>query len=93
MPPDERVTHFDYYRAARAHEKSGRYSEALESYARAIALSADYAHAWYYKAQLHLRLGQFDECIKCAERALALQPSWKEHITRLVADAKSKAAQ
>jgi tetratricopeptide (TPR) repeat protein len=86
----ERKSHFDYYREAKALEKSGRYEAALEAYTKAIEISRDYGHAWYCKAQLHYRLEQYRDCVECAERALALQPNWSEHITNLMKDAQSR---
>ena len=90
MSADQPVTHFDYYRRAKTHEKQGRYDEALAAYAKAIELSSDYAHAWFYKGKLHYRLGQFKECVECAEKTMQLAPDWAEHCTRMLADARSK---
>ncbi len=87
---EEKLTQFDYYRLAKAYEKTGQLREALDSYSKAIAIAADYAHAWYYKAELHYRLKEYKECIECAQQALTLQPSWSDHINRLIASAKAK---
>ncbi len=84
------MTQFDYYRLAKAYEKTGRLRDALDSYAKAIEIAADYAHAWYYKAELHYRLNEYNACIECAQRALALQPSWSDQINRLITKCKGK---
>jgi tetratricopeptide (TPR) repeat protein len=90
MSDDPALTHFDYYRRAKAHEKNGRYEEALSEYARAIQLQNDYAHAWFYKGKLHYQLGQYRDCVNCAEKALELAPDWSEHCMRMLSDARSR---
>ena len=83
-------THFDHYRLAKSYEKMGRLEDALSAYTKAIELRQDYAHAWFYKAQLHQKMKQYSEAIRCAQRALELEPNWTDHITRIIADCKSK---
>ncbi len=75
---------YDLYRSAKIYESNGRYDEALEAYAKAIELSADYTHAWFYKSRLHYRLHQYEEAKNCAERALELAPSWEKHIRTII---------
>ena len=75
---------YDLYRAAKSYEAQGRYDDALESYAKAIEISADYTHAWFYKSRLHYRLHQYKEAKNCAKRALELSPSWEKHIRRII---------
>ncbi len=83
------ATHFDYYRLAKEYEATGRYKEALEAYKKAIEKKKDYAHAWYYKALLHHRLKQYKDAKCCAETALKLQPSWHDHVQRILSDCES----
>ena len=75
---------YDLYRLAKSHEANGRYDEALAAYAKAIEISADYTHAWFYKSRLHLRLHQYKEAKSCAEKALELAPSWEQHIRTII---------
>jgi len=80
-PPESR---YDLYRLAKKQEANGRYDEALESYAQALRVSADYAHAWFYKSRLHLNLHQYKEARSCAKKALELAPSWEKHINSII---------
>ncbi|MGY5870854.1 MAG: tetratricopeptide repeat protein [Candidatus Thorarchaeota archaeon] len=75
---------YDLYRTAKSHEANGRYDEALNAYAKAIEVSADYAHAWFYKSRLHYSLHQYKEAKSCAEKALELAPSWEKHIRTII---------
>lgn len=75
---------YDLYRQAKSHEAQGRYDEALAAYAKAIEISSDYTHAWFYKSRLHYRLHQYREAKSCAERALELAPSWEKHIRTII---------
>lgn len=84
------TTRYELYREAKSHEANGRYDEALAAYARAIEVSSDYAHAWFYKSRLHHKLQQYKEAKCCAERALELAPSWGKHIKEILEDCKSK---
>ena len=83
-------THFDHYRVAKSHEKSGRYDEALLAYAKALEVKSDYAHALFYKSKLHLHLGHYQDCIQCGEKALELAPDWRDHIKKMLDSAKAK---
>ncbi|MCK5239080.1 MAG: tetratricopeptide repeat protein [Candidatus Thorarchaeota archaeon] len=89
---EEELTHFDHYRRAKSHEKSGRYEEALKAYNTALEINREYAHAWYYKGKLHYQLGHYSECVECAEKALKLAPDWADHCNKMLADAKSRIA-
>ncbi|MFW9848482.1 MAG: tetratricopeptide repeat protein [Candidatus Thorarchaeota archaeon] len=89
---DEALTHFDWYRRAKSHEKNGRYEDALKAYNAALEINKDYAHAWYYKGKLHYQLGQYDKCVECAEKALKLAPDWSDHCNKMLADARSRLA-
>ncbi|MFW9843891.1 MAG: tetratricopeptide repeat protein [Candidatus Thorarchaeota archaeon] len=82
--PETTESRYDLYRSAKSHEANGRYDEALAAYARAIEISADYTHAWFYKSRLHFRLHQYKEAKSCAERALELAPSWEQHIRTII---------
>lgn len=75
---------YDLYRTAKTYEANGQYDEALEAYAQAIHLSADYAHAWFYKSRLHYKLQQYKKARSCAEKALQLAPSWEKHIRTII---------
>jgi tetratricopeptide (TPR) repeat protein len=75
---------YDLYLLAKSHEANGRYDEALDAYAKAIEISADYSHAWFYKSRLHYQLHQYKEAKCCAERALQLAPSWEKHIRTIL---------
>ena len=75
---------YDLYRSAKSHEAHGRYDEALAAYAKAIEISADYTHAWFYKSRLHYQLHQYKEAKSCAEKALELAPSWEKHIRTII---------
>lgn len=89
MASDEESSHYDFYRLAKSHEKHGRFDEAMQAYEKAIELSSDYAHAWYYKGLLHKKLEEYDEAISCAERALALEPSWERHVSKMIEECQS----
>jgi len=80
------ISRYDHYRAAKTYETKGQYDEALEAYAKAIEISSDYTHAWFYKSRLHYRLRQYKEARCCAERALELAPSWEKHIRPILDD-------
>ena len=82
--PETSESRYDLYRAAKSHEAHGQYYEALEAYAKAIEISADYTHAWFYKSRLHYRLHQYKEAKSCAEKALELAPSWEKHIRTII---------
>ena len=84
------VTRYGYYRKARSHEVNGEYQEALQAYDKAIELSNTYAHAWFYKSRLLYRMEKYDECIGCAEKARQLEPTWSNHITKMIEDAKKR---
>lgn len=90
LSEDTGMTHFEHYRLAKSYEQMGKYEDALSAYAKAIELRQDYAHAWFYKAQLHYRLKQYGDALQCAERTLQLEPSWADHVTKIIADCKSK---
>jgi len=81
---ERRESRYELYREAKTHEANGRYADALNAYAKAIAVSADYAHAWYYKSKLHYKLQQYDEARYCAEKALKIAPSWEKHIQEII---------
>jgi tetratricopeptide (TPR) repeat protein len=83
---DPQTSRYELYRTAKSHEANGRYDEALAAYAKAIEVSGDYAHAWFYKSRLHHKLHQYKEAKCCAERALELAPSWGKHIKQLLDD-------
>jgi len=82
--PETTVSRYDLYRSAKSYEANGQYDEALEAYAKAIEISADYSHAWFYKSRLHYRLHQYKEAKCCAEKALELAPSWEKHIRAII---------
>lgn len=84
------TTRYEYYRAAKSHEANERYEEALEAYDKAIELSENYAHAWFYKSRLLYKMEKYGECIGCAEKARQLEPTWSDHIAKLIADAKKR---
>ena len=67
-----RVSRYELYREAKSFEANGQYNDALRAYGKAIEISADYAHAWYYKSKLHYKLQQYDEAKYCAEKALKI---------------------
>ena len=80
------ISRYDHYRAAKSFESNGQYDEALNEYAKAIEISSDYVHAWFYKSRLHHRLRQYKEAKSCAERALELAPAWEKHIRPIIHD-------
>ena len=82
--PEPSESRYDLYRTAKSLEARGRYDEALEAYAKAIEISVDYTHAWFYKSRLHYHLHQYEEAKSCAERALELSPSWEKHIRTII---------
>ncbi len=62
------------------------YSEALESYDRAIALKPDYAQAHNNRGVALADLRRFAEALECYGRAIALKPDFAEaHNNRGVA--------
>ncbi len=81
---ETKESRYDLYRLAKKQEANGRYDEALESYAKAIEVSADYAHAYFYKSRLHYNLHQYRKARSCAEQALELAPSWGKHIRTII---------
>ena len=83
-------TYHDHYVFAKLHEKNGRYDKALEAYSKSLEINNDYSYAWYYKALLHKKLEQYKEAILCAERALELEPSWEQHILKIVHDSNTR---
>jgi len=83
-------TRYGYYRKARSHEVNGQLEEALKAYDKAIEMSDTYAHAYFYKSRLLYRMEKYGECIGCAEKARQLEPTWSDHITKLVDDAKKR---
>jgi tetratricopeptide (TPR) repeat protein len=87
---EDTASRYQLYREAKSYEANGRYDEALAAYARAIEVSSDYAHAWFYKSRLHYKLQQYKEAKCCAERALELAPSWGKHIKQILEDCESK---
>jgi tetratricopeptide (TPR) repeat protein len=84
------TTRYEYYRVAKSHEANDRFEEALEAYDRAIELSENYAHAWFYKSRLLYKMEKYGECIGCAEKARHLEPTWNNHITEMIEDAKKR---
>lgn len=83
---EEKHSRYELYREAKSHESSGRYDDALKAYGKAIEISSDYAHAWYYKSKLHYKLHQYDEAKYCAEKALKIAPTWEKHIQKILDD-------
>ena len=83
-------TRYGYYRKARMHEAEGQLDEALDAYDKAIEMSDSYSHAWFYKSRLLYRMEKYGECIGCAEKARQLEPTWNDHITKMVEDAKKR---
>ncbi|MFW9809932.1 MAG: tetratricopeptide repeat protein [Candidatus Thorarchaeota archaeon] len=90
MSEKNATTRYEYYRAAKSHEANERYEEALEAYDKAIELSENYAHAWFYKSRLLYKMEKYGECIGCAEKARQLEPTWGDHIAKLIEDAKKR---
>ncbi|MFX1481782.1 MAG: tetratricopeptide repeat protein [Promethearchaeota archaeon] len=90
MSDNHYTTRFEYYRAARSHEENNEFNEALEAYDKAIELSENYAHAWFYKSRLLYRMEKYGECIGCAEKARQLEPTWSDHITKMIEEAKKR---
>ena len=90
MSKNDPATRYEYYRAAKSHEANKRFDEALEAYDKAIELSENYAHAWFYKSRLLYKMEKYGECIGCAEKARQLEPTWNDHIVKMVEDAKSR---
>ena len=90
MSKKDSETRYGYYRKARSHEANGQLNEALKAYDKAIELSDTYAHAYFYKSRLLYRMEKYGECIGCAEKARQLEPTWNEHITKMVEDAKKR---
>jgi tetratricopeptide (TPR) repeat protein len=84
------ATRYEHYRTAKSHEANNRFEEALEAYDKAIEISEDYAHAWFYKSRLLYKMEKYGECIGCAEKAKQLEPTWNDHITKLIEDAKAR---
>jgi len=60
-----------YGRSALAHQESGRYTECLEDAQAALALSPEYAHAYYQRATCSIGLGRQetvrDDLVKAAQ--------------------------
>jgi tetratricopeptide (TPR) repeat protein len=83
-------TRYGYYRKARSHEANGQFDDALLAYDKAIELSETYSHAWFYKSRLLYRMEKYGECIGCAEKARQLEPTWSDHITKMIEDAKKR---
>jgi tetratricopeptide (TPR) repeat protein len=83
-------TRYGYYRKARSYEANGQYENALQAYDKAIEISENYAHAWFYKSRLLYRMEKYGECIGCAEKARQLEPTWSDHITKMINDAKKR---
>jgi len=83
-------TRYGYYRKARSYEANGQYDDAIRAYDKAIELSETYAHAWFYKSRLLYRMEKYGECIGCAEKARQLEPTWSDHITKMIEDAKKR---
>jgi len=83
-------TRYGYYKKAREYEANGQYEEALDAYDKAIEMSETYAHAWFYKSRLLYRMEKYGECIGCAEKARQLEPTWSDHITKMIEDAKKR---
>ncbi len=81
---------YEYYRTAKSHEANNRYELALEAYDKAIEISEDYPQAWFYKSRLLYKMEKYGECIGCAEKAKQLEPTWSDHITKLIEDAKAR---
>ncbi len=90
MSNKDPATRYEYYRAAKSHEENDRFEEALKAYDKAIELSENYAHAWFYKSRLLYKMEKYGECIGCAEKARQLEPTWSDHITRMIEDAKKR---
>ncbi len=84
------TTRYEYYRKARSHEANGQFEDALAAYDKAIELSETYAHAYFYKSRLLYRMEKYGECIGCAEKARQLEPTWGDHITKMIEDAKKR---
>lgn len=84
------ATRYGYYRKARSHEAHGQFDEALDAYDKAIEMSETYAHAYFYKSRLLYRMEKYGECIGCAEKARQLEPTWSDHITKMIEDAKKR---
>lgn len=79
-------TRYELYREAKTFEAHGKYADAIDAYSKAIAIDADYAHAWFYKSRLHYKLHQYDQAKYCAEKALKIAPSWEKHIRQIIND-------
>ncbi|TFH05157.1 MAG: tetratricopeptide repeat protein [Candidatus Thorarchaeota archaeon] len=75
---------YDLYRTAKSYEANGLFNEALDAYTKAIEVSADYAHAWFYKSRLHYNLHQYKEAKYCAEKTLELAPGWEKHVRTII---------
>ncbi|MFW9981340.1 MAG: tetratricopeptide repeat protein [Candidatus Thorarchaeota archaeon] len=90
MTENTPMTRYEYYRAAKSHEARNNFEEALKAYDKAIEISETYAHAWFYKSRLLYKMEKYGECIGCAEKARQLEPTWNDHITKLIEDAKKR---
>ncbi len=54
----------------------GRYSEAVDSYDKAISLKPDYADAWYNRGNALSNLGQHTEATTSYDKAIAINPDF-----------------
>lgn len=68
--PDDAQTWYDQ---AEALANLGRYSEALTSFERVIALNSDCLDAWVFQAVVLLHLHQYQAALTSCDRALELQ--------------------
>ncbi len=64
----------DLFEKAYAHQKSGRYKEAIDAYSKAISLNPEYAEIYYNRGMAYVDLMQYDKAIKDLNKATALDP-------------------
>ncbi len=64
-----------HYRNGLAYGERGRFTEAAQELARAVALNPNHLEAHFYLGSAYAELGRFDQAAAAYRRVLALQPN------------------
>ncbi|MGD1835553.1 MAG: tetratricopeptide repeat protein, partial [Nitrososphaeraceae archaeon] len=65
-----------YYSNGYSQIVNGNYSQAIESYDKAISLDPNWSAPWLDKGTVYFKLGNYSQAIESYDKAISLDPNW-----------------